>query len=356
MGDRRKTKLKVIGVVPLVFMLTGVLFAGQFAVPLVKAVVARVPGVQAGDWAKFDVAYNYTTNDPTPPVPKPPPDLEDIEYYKIKVLSVTGTNISYQVIIRLRNGTEQPWVMWTDVSGHQMGTAIFIAANLSAGDALSLSPYSLVIDATLMRSYAGAEREVNYISVTANYSYSSNYWIAGVTHYYWDRASGILDEMIMQVRYTERDKGYMTLMDASLVMTETNIWGKAEAVKIDVWFMPHVLNLKSKGQWVFALVRFPRGYKSRDVDIPSITLNGTVAPKSVRVLGHRWLLLRLERTEVVSLVESHIVRHYRFITVVSLTVSGRLLDGTTFEGTGRIWVLCWKTFPMLGQASRINSL
>lgn len=47
----------------IVFMLANVVSASQFALFPVEAAVARVPGVHAGDWAKYEVIYNYTTND-----------------------------------------------------------------------------------------------------------------------------------------------------------------------------------------------------------------------------------------------------------------------------------------------------
>jgi len=331
----------------IVSMLANVVSASQFALFPVEAAVARVPGVHAGDWAKYEVVYNYTTNDPNSPYPPPPPGITDIESYKVEVQSVTGTNITFQTTIRFGNGTKMSWTMWTDVSSWlQTFPNLLIAANLSVGDTVYKEPYSAVINATLTRRYAWAEREVNYFGQRGNYTspYPSFQEISEM-HVYWDRSSGVLAEYVNDVQYTKLKEGYVTRMFTRLVIKETNIWERTEIVKVNVRFSPRVLNLKSRGKWALVEVELPREYKSRDVDTSSITLNDTITPKGAWKLGHHWLLLRFKRAEIISLIKDQIsIRNRRFIIIVSLTISGELKDGVTFEGTNKIGVINWRNF------------
>lgn len=132
-------------------MLVNASFALSFIDPIVADVV-RITGVKAGDWAKYDFAFNYSSNDPVHAI-SPPVGYEDIEYYKIVVLSVVGTNVTFEAIIHFRNETDSSNVIWSDVSSGLMGGLLFIAANLTAGDALYSVSGSPVTNATLRRTY-----------------------------------------------------------------------------------------------------------------------------------------------------------------------------------------------------------
>jgi len=102
------------------------------------------------------------------------------------------------------------------------------------------------------------------------------------------------------------------------------------------------LNLKSKGKWITAYIEFPEGYNVGDINISSILLNGTIpvnmsAPTAVGDYdsdGTPDLMVRFNRTAVCQLILSRGV----MVGNVTLTVSGKLYDGTEFEGSGTIRV------------------
>lgn len=74
-----------------------------------------------------------------------------------------------------------------------------------------------------MRTYAGAEREVNYIGFTYNSSVTPGLLLNGSFHTYWDRATGVLDEIIISQHGTNVSQGYVTSIFTHYVIKETNI-------------------------------------------------------------------------------------------------------------------------------------
>ena len=182
----------------------------------------RKVGVKVGDWVKYDMVFNYTSNDPYPPTPPPTPGSEDLQYFKMVVHEIAGTNVTLQMTVHYKNGTEESYASWIDVS---FGYGFFlIGANLTAGDRIYQTPYSLLINATLMRKYAGAEREVNYVGLRQNLTAYPGYMLVQKMEMYWDRATGVLDEIAMRQKYVDVADGYVTQVYMHVVITETSIW------------------------------------------------------------------------------------------------------------------------------------
>jgi hypothetical protein len=100
--------------------------------------------------------------------------------------------------------------------------------------------------------------------------------------------------------------------------------------------------LKSKGKWITAYIEFPEGYNVSDIDISSILLNGTIpvdvnAPTAIGDYdgdGVPDLMVKFNRTAVCQLILSKGIK----LGNVTLTVSGKLYDGTEFEGSDTIRV------------------
>lgn len=336
--------MKIVYIVLALFMLVNVSYAWNFINPIVPEVV-RIPGVKTGDWAKYSFAFNYSSNDPTNPI-SPPGGYGDVEYVKVEVLSVSGTNITFKAILHFENGTESATVVWEDVSSGIMGGLLFIGANLTAGDALFPIVGSPVINATLTRTYAGAEREVNYVGMLQNNT--GPYGLVGLmkADVYWDRTSGIVAEMTEEINYTRQPEGYATHLYEHLAMTETNIWSPTLSVSVEVRFVPRTLNLKSRGRWVTVLVQFPEGYDASMVDVSSVMLNGTIQAEQFRHktwcdCEHecgRVLILKFDRSDVIDYILKNVDFHGRSLKV-TLTLTGKLKTGAQFCGSDRITVL-----------------
>jgi hypothetical protein len=100
--------------------------------------------------------------------------------------------------------------------------------------------------------------------------------------------------------------------------------------------------MKSKGRWITAYIELPEGYNVSDINISSILLNGTIpvdmnAPTAIGDYdddGVPDLMVKFNRTAVCQLILSKGIK----LGNVTLTVSGKLIDGVEFEGCDTIRV------------------
>jgi hypothetical protein len=108
---------------------------------------------------------------------------------------------------------------------------------------------------------------------------------------------------------------------------------------------PRALNLRGRGKWVMALIKLPEGYDANDINVSSILLNGTIPAEASRPVKigcnanvTSYLLVKFDRAEVISYILKNTHKHRRFMTI-TLTVTGKLIDDTSFEGSDRVKVI-----------------
>jgi len=156
----------------------------------------RSVGVKEGDWAKYKITIDYSTNDPNPPIPLPS-TIPDVDHSLIKIMRVIGTNVTYETVICYKNGTEERGVYWLDIAtglfypGFTIPYGQSIAANLTAGDKVYLNAYAPAINSTSKKFYAGLEREVNSLFLKINGTIPGHYMSITEMEIHWDRISGI---------------------------------------------------------------------------------------------------------------------------------------------------------------------
>ncbi len=91
-----------------------------------------------------------------------------------------------------------------------------------------------------------------------------------------------------------------------------------------------MLNVQSEGKWITWYIWLPEEYDVADIKPDSIRLNGVIkAVWSWIDEGEQVLMAKFSRSEVQDIVEPG---------MVELTVSGKLTDGTKFEGSDTIIV------------------
>lgn len=127
-----------------------------------------------------------------------------------------------------------------------------------------------------------------------------------------------------------------------------NPWGPSINATVDV--IPNTLNLRGKLRYVTAYIELPEGYNVSDIDASSILLNNTVlvdlnAPIAIGDYDNDTipdLMVKFNGTEVMSYILRNInmtkLIGERFLSVI-LTLTGRLNDGTRFQGSDTIKII-----------------
>jgi parallel beta-helix repeat protein len=117
-----------------------------------------------------------------------------------------------------------------------------------------------------------------------------------------------------------------------------------------VSIIPNTLNLRSNLKYVTAYIELPEGYNVSDINVSSILLNNTIpvdpdAPTTIGDYdsdGIPDLMVKFNGTEVIEYILRNInmtqLIEERFMTI-TLTVTGKLKDGTPFQGSDTIKIV-----------------
>jgi hypothetical protein len=176
-------------------------------------------GVKVGDWVKFgEISLTWTGTGTEPSYIK---DEKNLDWMKMEVKSVSGTQVVVETTGKYKNGTStQSSSSTLDVAtgeGLSGGFGMLIGANLSEGDTIPQQYGSqMKINGTATRTYCNAMRSVNYVDLSASYSGQTQQVKA-----YWDKATGILVEAYM---HTSVSTPTAQTIELSLKATETNMW------------------------------------------------------------------------------------------------------------------------------------
>ena len=112
---------------------------------------------------------------------------------------------------------------------------------------------------------------------------------------------------------------------------------------------PDTLNLKSNGKWITAYIELPEGYNIQDINASTIMLNDTISaePRPIAVGdydedGITDLMVKFDRASVISYILANVNKaklfEERFMRV-TLTITGKLNDGTPFQGSDIITIV-----------------
>jgi len=174
------------------------------------------------------------------------------------------------------------------------------------------------------------------------YPSGGNYWSDYEARY--PNASEIDDSGIWDTPYAidENNQDNYPLM---------NPWTPVPpSINASVDIIPNTLNLKTKPKYVTAFIELPEDYNVSDIDISSILMNNTisVSPEAQIVIGDYDndtipdLMVKFNGTEVIEYILDNInmteLAERRRIDV-TLTVAGRLNDGTIFQGSDIVRVM-----------------
>ena len=116
---------------------------------------------------------------------------------------------------------------------------------------------------------------------------------------------------------------YLQVHITSLTLVSDTI---AATIDID----PNTLNLKSRGKWVTGYIELPAGYDVEDIDVGSVLLEDAMGAQRSDVQGST-LMVKFRREDLIEYLDGATGE-------VTLTVTGDLTDGTSFEGSDTIRV------------------
>ena len=190
---------------------------------LIATVAAlRDVGVSEGDWVEYDFIYSGNGT-------LPPPG-EVMDWAKITVLEISGTNITWEEITVYVDQSNETKIYVLDVdTGQGNGTGVLVAKNLNQSDLIYTSPppsgpfgisfQGATINETIFREYLGGPVEVNHWNLTMSTTVPAG-TISNITNLYWFRATGMAAELSV----------YML----SQPNVGDTLWLKMEAVIIDI--------------------------------------------------------------------------------------------------------------------------
>ena len=204
----------------------------MFSAMTVSASIYTV-GVKAGDWAGFDdISFEWASNWPGQ---EDPFAGMNMSWMDMEILDVNNSNVTVRSIAIYANGTEQTYVVSGNVATGEGNLSVeIIPSNLGAGDKIPANltwyteePLKLFINGTIIRKYAGANREVNYVNITSPITYGNITYGNINMSLYWDKKTGIMCEEIVSyaMSYTlPNSTHYYMNMSIMFRMTATNMW------------------------------------------------------------------------------------------------------------------------------------
>jgi len=190
-------------------------------------------GVKSGDWVGYgDVSFEYASNMTGD---EDPSSEMNMSWMDMEILNVHNSNVTCRSTVIYENGTEQTQVMWGDIATGEGNLSVgIIPSNLGAGDEIPANltyyteePLKLSINGTVTRSYAGANREVNYANITYPIIYGNVTYGAWNMSFYWDKKTGVMCEentaytMSYPINMTHSVYANMSILWR---MTATNMW------------------------------------------------------------------------------------------------------------------------------------
>jgi len=192
---------------------------------------ANLVGVKAGDWVKYDV---FCAGEPFLwDSPLLYYDPVEVDWVKVEVLSVSGSNVTVRETVHCFDGRERNSTF--AISPHQKmtfgGSGYIIPANYSPGDTVGFAhiwvtygdwrDVELTLNDTVSRSYGGVTKEVNVVQWSHLYPY--DVYIYNFSYEFcWDKNTGFLLEKTFQTYALSY--GNASKSTVKLEIVDTNMW------------------------------------------------------------------------------------------------------------------------------------
>jgi hypothetical protein len=183
-------------------------------------------GVKKGDWIEYTVTYTGS-----------PPKGHDINWARMEVTNIHGTNITVSITSKFPNGSTEIFNSTLNLKTGQLIDDFIIPANLKAGETfLDQNLGNVTISRAEQHTYGGALRIVLYASSNQN-------------TYVWDQATGV------SVEGTSEQPGY----SMHTIIEDTNMWQPPQGLDMTISILIAVIVIIV----IVAIVAFAKRYKKK---------------------------------------------------------------------------------------------
>ncbi len=182
--------------------------------------VTYTVGVEAGQWATYSVLGGWDVQPANASVAMPQAirDARNTEFINMSVESAFMKTATLARTTHFKNGTKTLALISGNVeTGAGTLNLTVISGGLEAGDKVTTAPTAFRIMLSEQKTYANAERAVNYAN-------STEYTTVGTSQYEfrWDKATGIMAGMIFVQE--DRTTEFAAISSIVITMQNTNIW------------------------------------------------------------------------------------------------------------------------------------
>lgn len=224
-------------------VLASVLFAIMIVSTMASAAESYYVGVHVGAWAKYDINFQYVWQSQTEAEPPYLLDTNQTKWNNVTITAVSESdyNVTAKVTTHLKNNTERTATYQGDLlTGKGNLSFQVIVAGIQKGDPILIYPNFTGdipwINETTSTSYAGANRQINFMRVEAGDVKNGEFLGSGIIYdYYWDRETGILCE-VGTLAHDETALHNMTSY-LTVKMTETNLWEPEPGNNDAIWWI-----------------------------------------------------------------------------------------------------------------------
>jgi len=129
-------------------------------------------GVKAGDTFTYSIKGIFETTSETATIPANFVEVNQTDYYKVTIVNVEGSNVTYNFIWRFLNGTQYERTETINVSTGTDGVDFWAIypANLTQGSLLRpLGTIKATVNSTSTREYLDGNRTTNIHTVTGTF-------------------------------------------------------------------------------------------------------------------------------------------------------------------------------------------
>jgi len=192
-------------------------------------------GVRSGNWAKYNISFDYTwlSEEPEPSFLQ---EAKERDWQNVTVTDINGYEVTFEIVTHVKNGTTFTNKYIADIlTGETLNLTfpVLVTAGLSEGDPIVATTDTDTevpsVNKTVIMNYARANRKVNFVPIFSGYvtwnETEGRFQIVGngsIRYFYYDKDTGFLCQFESYTKEGNKSYGLSTYFN--LIMAKTNLW------------------------------------------------------------------------------------------------------------------------------------